>query len=84
MHLHGEMEVVMDLYVGRCLDSDLCFHWKETLIDRIREVDCQLGLQRDITEVLIKLDGKDIVDLGADLNIILLYKGIRVAIYHVI
>ena len=74
----------MDLDIGCCLYGDLGFDRKETIIDWIREVDRQLGFQWNITKVLIKLDGKDIVNLCADLNIILLIKGIRIAIYHII
>ena len=84
LNLHREMEVVMDLDIGCCLYGDLGFDRKETIIDWIREVDRQLGFQWNITKVLIKLDGKDIVNLCADLNIILLIKGIRIAIYHII
>ena len=84
LHLHREMEVVMDLDIGCSLHGDLGFNWKEAFIDRICEVDRQLGFQWNITKVLIKLDGKDIIDLCADLNIILLNKGIRIAIYHII
>ena len=84
LDLHREMEVVMDLNIGRCLDGHFGFDRKETIIDWIREVDRQLGFQWNITKVLIKLDGKDIVNLCADLNIILFVKGVRIAIYHVI
>ena len=84
LDLHREMEVVMDLNIGRCLDGHFGFDRKETIIDWIREVDRQLGFQWNITKVLIKLDGKDIVNLCADLNIILLIKGVRIAIYHII
>lgn len=83
-NLEGEFEILEDVDLGSALKGDLSLGSQETLVDRVRKLDRDQGLDRNVAEVVIESRCVEPVDLCFDLDLAILVERCRKALCHVL